>query len=161
MAYPPAAELIDEINTDPEGMGYKDTGVLKPYPEVLRLLGMRRTIPNPEPQGQIPRPLEYRAFMLDIGVTELAAFDWQSYKDFQQAIADSDRDALETWIDLAFAKTWIDGPKRTALLADWVNGTIDDPSWTATVSAPSRFQELWGSQGYDNLDLMYMETIFG
>jgi hypothetical protein len=159
MATVPLIELANELNNDPAGLGYKDGENFKSVDEILNLLGARRTQANPVPQPDIPKPLVLKDFMTDMG--GLDAFDWSAFKDFKDAIDASDRDTLQVWLDAAFAKTWIDGTKRTQMMTDWINATIPDPSWQATVSLQSRFMELWGSAGYDNLDKLMIQQVIG
>lgn len=137
------ALLKTELTTDPQGVGYKDaSGNWKSAQEIARLLTYKPLIPNPDPQGTVPAPINKQEF-LTLLLPSIANISDNALIRVSDAIDAGDRQTALMWLSIAKARTWIDQTLHDTLAAK-LTATVPDPDWPAQVRGQSPIERVLG-----------------
>jgi len=137
--------LKTEIDTDPNNLGYKDVnGNYRAAAEIARLLTQRQLIPNPEPQPQIPKPIDTNALMSLVSPTTIAAADYAALQAIEEAADSNDRPRLMRQFQVWQAKGWLSDPNEIAAIQGELVATIGDPNWKAQIPDKSPIERVIG-----------------
>ena len=149
----PAKNLTDaektllkaEIDSDPEGLGYKDaSGNYRSPQEIARLLTQRTLIPNPEPQPQVPKPIDVNTLMGLVSPATIAAADYSALRAIEEAADAGDRSRLMRQFQVWRAKGWLSDPAEVSAIQAELTATIPDPNWQPQVSKASPIERVLG-----------------
>ncbi|MFA6046260.1 MAG: hypothetical protein WC718_14850 [Phycisphaerales bacterium] len=131
--------LKSEIHNDPAKLDYAKKG--SDYEAIADLLNKRPLIPNPTPQGTVPRRLKLTAIVKKLTLPEA----WELYKvgklveHIEQNLEPGDRAKL---IDLVNICDPFLSDATEAKLDTLLNETAPDEDWPATVPGDSRATEI-------------------
>ena len=139
--------LKAELQNDPNGVGYKRAdSTFKTAEELAYLLTFKGTVPNPDPQPNIPAPLNKQE-LLGMVLPFVGSFTDEALVRVSEAIDNDDRATISLWLTIALQRTWIDQATHDAIAAK-LTATIPDPNWKAQVPGQSPIERVVGrSQG--------------
>lgn len=169
-----AEELValkSEIENDPAAIGYPSFAGLSgddldaALATTARRLVELQPVANPTPQGTVPAPIDVNAAMALVSAVELKQIDNDTLDRFASAADAGDMAKVWRIFSLLVAKQILVASK--AALQGYLERTIADPTWRATVPGPSRATIVCRSvsgQGRDEVPGMgssHVRTILG
>jgi len=145
--------LAAELRDDPKGIGYRDeTGAFKPSDELTQLLLQPQIVDNPEPQRELPAPMDIKEIMAAVSNASLAKVPYDALMAIHQAVAAQDRERLMLQLQVATAKQWLT-PDEVMAIEHILAKTVPDPAWEPKIKKPCRLTELTGEKALGNRDL--------
>ena len=147
--------LAAEFKNDPESIGYKNPdGTFKTVREIAHLLLVRPMVPNPNPQPQLPKPIDTNQLMSLVSPSTIAAADYLALKAIEEAADSGDRGRLQRQFQVWQAKGWLSDPTEIQAIQNELTATIPDPNWQPMVPGQSRLEQLFGETviGYDKIE---------
>ncbi len=139
------ALLKTEIDTDPDGLGYKDVnGNYRSPQEIARLLTQRTLIPNPDPQTQVPKPIDVNTLMSLVSPATIAAADYNALRAIEEAADAGDRPRLMRQFQVWQAKGWLTDPTEISNIQAELAATIPDPNWKPQIPKQSPIERVIG-----------------
>ena len=156
MPYPTPPQFIAFLDANPAR--YKNTPEPDGYnstQDILNELADRKDIANPEPQGDVPKPLnngDLQVLLSEDSSGRLSDTWWYNMQinlvagtDPATGITGSREDAV-TQVETAVDRNNITEAEGT-LLIDEINSTILDPDWSSTVQDDSDLKKEWDLGG--------------
>lgn len=129
------------LATELQRARYSDALAASDYDGIATQLNERKTVPNPEPQRDVPVRFTWQTFIGNLSAADLIALYAQGdlARDLRAALEANDRPLmLALW---RAAKTVLSAKSVTAVVAAF-GATEPDPDWTPTITRPSRAQTL-------------------
>ena len=139
--------LKAELDNDPNGVGYRrPDGSFRTPDELASLLTTKPLVANPDPQPNIPAPLNKQE-LLGMVLPFVSQFSDEALVRVSDAVDNDDRATISMWLTIAKQRNWVDQPTFDAVQAK-LNATIPDPDWKAQVPGQSPIERVIGrSQG--------------
>lgn len=141
--------IRDEILNDPAGLGYRSAeGALKPSPEIVAILARRQLYPNPNPQPDVPAPIN-KDYLFSLLLPHVGNFTDEALIRASELADAQDRAGLKMWATIALKRAWIPQDAYDQIMAH-VTATQPDPNWRAQLPGKTRLEEVLGlEQGQD------------
>lgn len=145
------ADLLDELQSDPAGMGYADAGApdgYKPTKALTGLLGEKRYVANPDPAPQVIAPVDKSSLLSALSESAIQAIPDTAFAAIVSDLDDDDRDGAKRWIKIALTKGWLSQAEHNALVGA-LEATQDDPDHPAEIpdGQTPRVIALWDEAG--------------
>jgi len=156
MPYPDYSIFVAFLDANPTR--YKNTPEADGYnttQDILNEITLREMMPNPEPQGEVPKPLsnaDLQALLSEDSSGRLSDTWWYSMQtnlnssiNLDTGVVGSREDAVAQ-VDTSVDRNNITEAEGTALKNE-INSTIPDPSWQSEVQDDADCKKEWDLGG--------------